>query len=484
MNRDINITRNISLLTDFYEFTMINGYLENKMENKIVYFDMFFRKIPDNGGFAIMSGLGTLIEYLKNLRFSDDDIEYLREQKIFNESFFNYLKNFELLCDMWAVKEGTPIFPGEPILIVRGPIAQVQLIETVILFTINHQSLITTKANRIVRAAKGRDVIELGARRAMGADSALLGARAAFIGGCVGTSLSEAGSKFSIPIFGTMAHSWIQLFDSEYDAFASYAKVYPNNCMLLLDTYNTLESGIKNAIKAFKKEILPRGCRPLGVRIDSGDITYLSKKIRNVLDEEGFRDCKICASNSLDEYIIRDMLIQGAEVDIFGVGEKLITAVSDPIFGGVYKLCAVEEGKKIISKIKISENVNKITTPGVKTVWRLYDNHSKKAVADVITFKDEIIDNNKSIEIFDQHCTWKRKVIKNFYVEKILKRVLKKGKVCYNVPELIDIRKECMCKVSSLWDEVKRFENPHRYYVDLSEKLWEEKNRLISKNKF
>lgn len=484
MNCDMDIARNVSLMADFYEFTMVNGYLENKIEDKIVYFDMFFRRVPDRGGFAIMSGLGTLIEYLKNLKFSEEDIEYLREQKIFSEAFFKYLKTFEFSCDMWAVEEGTPIFPGEPILVIRGPVSQVQLIETLVLFTINHQSLIATKANRMVRAAGGRDVLEFGARRAMGADSAIFGARAAFIGGCAGTSLTEAGRRFSIPVFGTMAHSWVQLFDSEYDAFKSYANAYPDKCMLVLDTYNTLESGIKNAIKVFKKEILPKGFRPLGVRIDSGDITYLSKKIRNLLDEEGFKDCKICASNSLDEYIIRDMLIQGAEIDSFGVGEKLITASSDPIFGGVYKLCAVENNGKIVSKIKISENVNKITIPGFKTVWRLYDSLSKKAMADVITFKDESINESGPIEIFDQHCTWKRKTIKNFYTEKILKRVLKTGKVCYNVPELIDVKKSCMLKVSSPWDEVKRFENPHQYYVDLSKKLWEEKNKLISKNKF
>lgn len=484
MNCNMNIARNVSLMADFYEFTMVNGYLENKIEDKIVYFDMFFRRVPDRGGFAIMSGLGTLIDYLKNLKFSQEDIEYLREQKIFGEAFFKYLKTFEFSCDMWAVEEGVPIFPGEPILVIRGPVSQVQLIETLVLFTINHQSLIATKANRMVRAAEGRDVLEFGARRAMGADSAIFGARAAFIGGCSGTSLTEAGRRFSIPVFGTMAHSWVQLFDNEYNAFKSYANAYPDKCMLILDTYNTLESGIKNAIKVFKKEIIPKGFRPFGVRIDSGDITYLSKKIRNLLDEEGFKDCKICASNSLDEYIIRDMLIQGAAIDIFGVGEKLITASSDPIFGGVYKLCAVEDKGRIVSKIKISENVSKITIPGFKTVWRLYDSLSKKSMADVITFKDENIDESEPLEIFDQHCTWKRKKIKNFYKEKILKRVLKTGKVCYNVPELIDIKKNCMLKVSSLWDEVKRFENPHQYYVDLSKELWEEKNKLISKNKF
>ena len=398
---ETDLKRNLTMLTDFYELTMVNGYFNNGFKDKVVYFDMFFRRVPDGGGFAIMAGLQQVIEYIENLHFSDEDIKYLKSKNLFTEEFLNYLKDFKFTCDVWAIPEGTPIFPCEPILTVKGPIIEAQLIETMVLLSINHQSLIATKANRIVRAANGRDIMEFGSRRAQGFDGAIYGARAAYIGGCIGTACTIAERDFNIPAIGTMAHSWVQLFDNEIDAFRTYARQYPDSCMLLVDTYNTLKSGIPNAIKVFKEEIVPRGYRPLGIRIDSGDITYLAKKARKLLDDAGFKDCKICASNSLDEHIIREMVLQDAKVDLFGVGERLVTSSSEPVFGGVYKLVAVESDGEIIPKIKLSENVSKITTPCYKNLWRLFDNETGKAIADVVTLNDEIIDSDKPYEIFD-----------------------------------------------------------------------------------
>lgn len=467
---------------DFYELTMSNGYFKNGFENTIVYFDMFFRKVPDNGGFAIMAGLEQVIEYLENLSFSEKDIEFLRSKCIFDEGFLNYLKNLKFTCDVWSVPEGTPIFPNEPIVTVKGPIIQAQLIETMVLLCINHQSLIATKANRIVRASKGRPVVEFGSRRAQGCDGAIYGARAAYVGGCVGTACTASEQHLNVPASGTMAHSWIQLFDSELEAFRAYARAYPDDCVLLVDTYNTLKSGVLNAVKIFNEEIVSKGFRPKAIRIDSGDITYLSIKARKILDESGFSDCKILASNSLDENIIKDMLDQGAMVDIFGVGESLITSASSPVFGGVYKLVAIEKGNQIIPKIKISDNVSKITTPCVKTIWRFFDNESKKAIADVVTLADEIIDCTKPYEIFDPAYTFKRKAITNFHAVKIREKIFSNGTRCYNPPSIQEIQDNCKYQVSLLWNEVKRFENPHRYYVDLSFKLWEEKQKLITKN--
>lgn len=469
---------NLTLLTDFYELTMANGYLKNGLKDKVVYFDMFFRRVPDNAGFAIMAGLEQLIDYLKNFKFNEEDIEYLRE-KGFSEEFLQYLKDFKFSCDVWAMPEGTPIFPNEPIVIVRGPVIEAQLVETIILIAINHQSLIATKANRIVRAAQGRGVMEFGSRRAQGCDGAIFGARAAYIGGCIGTSCTIAEKEFGIPAIGTMAHSWIQMFPSELEAFRAYAKTYPDNCTLLVDTYNVLKSGVPNAIKVFREEIVPRGFRPKGIRIDSGDIAYLSKKARKMLDDAGFEDCKIVASNSLDEFVIRDLLIQGAQVDIFGVGERLITSKSEPVFGGVYKLAAVEEEGGIIPKIKLSENVGKITNPGVKQVWRLFDNQCNKAIADVITMVDETIDESKPYELFDPEFTWKRKTVTNFTAKKLLTRIFDKGTCVYESPKLSDIRRYCEEQIDTLWEEVKRFENPHKYYVDLSKPLWDMKEKLL-----
>jgi len=473
--------RNLTLLVDFYELTMANGYLKNGIGNKIAYFDMFFRNVPDGGGFSIVAGLEQLIEYLKNLKFTEEDINFLEKKGLFDQEFLNYLKNFKFECDVWAIPEGTPVFPNEPLVVVKGPIIQAQFIETMILLTINHQSLIATKANRIVRAAQGRPVLEFGSRRAQGYDGAILGARAAYIGGCAATANTIAEKMFGIPAVGTMAHSWVQMFDSELDAFRAWAKIYPENCLLLVDTYNVLKSGIPNAIKVFKEELLPRGYRPKGIRIDSGDIKYLSQKARQMLDEAGFPDCQIVASNSLDEYIIRDVLSQGAKIDSFGVGERLITAKSEPVFGGVYKLVAVEENGKIIPKIKISENPEKITNPGFKQVYRLYDNVTNKAIADLITFASEEIDESKPLKIFDPVYTWKTKTLENYKARKLLIKIFDKGKCIYQSPSVHEIKKYCQRELETLWDEVLRFENPHRYYVDLSFKLWKTKQKLLRK---
>jgi nicotinate phosphoribosyltransferase len=470
---------NLTMLTDFYELTMANGYLNNGLKDKIAYFDMFFRKVPDNGGFAIMAGVEQLIQYLENLSFDQNDIEYLRDKNLFSEEFLQYLESFNFSCDVWAVPEGTPIFANEPVITVRGPVIQAQFVETMVLLTINHQSLIATKANRIVRAAQGRGVMEFGSRRAQGYDGAIYGARAAYIGGCIGTACTIADKEFGIPAMGTMAHSWIQMFPSELEAFRAYARTYPENCTLLVDTYNVLKSGVPNAIKVFNEEIVPRGFRPKGIRIDSGDVTYLSKEARRMLDKAGFPDCSIVASNSLDEYIIRDILTQGAQVDLFGVGERLITSKSEPVFGGVYKLAAVEENGQIIPKIKISENVDKITNPGFKQVWRLYDKESRKAIADLLTLNDEVIDEGKPYELFDPQHTWKRKTVTNFTAKKILTKIFDKGKCVYKSPALVDIRSYCKEQVDTLWDEVKRFENPHKYYVDLSLPLWKVRERML-----
>ncbi len=478
----MNVMENLTLFTDFYELTMAAGYFENDMQDTTAYFDMFFRKIPDKGGFAIMAGLEQVIGFLKELKFDKEDIDYLREVGEFDERFLNYLKEFKFTCDVWSVEEGTPIFPNEPILTVRGPVIEAQLIETMILLCINHQSLIATKANRIVSSAQGKAVLEFGARRAQGKDAAVLGARAAYIGGCVGTSCVYAAKKFDIPCLGTMAHSFIQMFDSEEDAFRAYARQYPNDCNLLVDTYNTLKSGVPNAIKIFNEEILPRGFRPKGIRIDSGDITYLSKKARKMLDEAGFEDCKICASNSLDEYIIRDMFLQNAKIDVFGVGENLITAASQPVFGGVYKLVAIDKDGVNIPKIKISSNVEKITVPSFKEVYRLYDNETGKAIADLITLHDEVIDENEPYELFDPNFPWKRKTVDNFKAVKIRKQIFKKGELVYDMPNIHDIAKNCKTQIDTLWEEVTRFENPHNYYVDLSNDLYEVREKLLKEN--
>ena len=475
-NKELNLT----MIMDLYELTMSNGIFTSEMRDTVTYFDMFFRRVPDDGGYAIMAGLEQLIEYMNNLRFSDDDIKYLEGLKLFSPEFIEYLRGFKFTCDVWAMPEGTVIFPHEPIVTVRGPAMQALMLETMLLLTVNHQSLIATKANRIVRAADGRPVMEFGARRAHGYGAAYYGARAAIIGGCTGTSCLLTAKDFGVPASGTMAHSWVQLFSDEYTAFKTYAEKYPDSCILLVDTYNVLKSGIPNAIKVFDDVLKPLGKRPLGIRIDSGDITYITKRARKMLDDAGYEDCKICISNSLDEYLIRDMIFQGAKVDSFGVGERLITASSEAVFGGVYKLSAVEKNGEIIPKIKISENAAKITLPGVKIPWRLYDRETGKAIADVITLGNEKIASDEPYEIFDPDHTWKRKVVTDFVAKKLQTRIFEKGKHVYTSPSVKEISKYPAEQVGSLWDEVTRFENPHTYYVDLSEDLWELRHNLLN----
>lgn len=483
MNEFLGNPRNLTMLMDYYQLTMSNGYLSHGYKDTIVYFDMFFRKIPDKGGFAIACGLEAVVEYIENLKFHEEDVEFLRDKKIFSEDFLDYLRNFKFTCDVWAVPEGTVIFPNEPIITVRGPILEAQLIETMVLLTINHQSLIATKTNRIVRAAQGRNIMEFGSRRAQGYDGAIYGARAAYIAGAIGSSNVYTDKEMGIPAIGTMAHSWVQLFGDEYEAFKAYAETYPDNCTLLVDTYSVLRSGIPNAIKVSKEVLEPLGKRLKGIRLDSGDMAYLSKECRKILDEEGLWDCKIVASNSLDEFIIKDLISQGAYIDTFGVGERLITSKSEPVFGGVYKLVAVEENGEIAPRIKLSENVEKVTNPHYKGLWRLYEGESGKAIADILTVHDENIDETKPYVLFDPVFTWKKKVVENFTVKKLQVKVFEKGKLVYNLPNIEEIKDYCREEVNSLWDELKRFEYPHKYYVDLSEKLWKIKMDLIEQYK-
>ncbi|WP_237037360.1 nicotinate phosphoribosyltransferase [Mediannikoviicoccus vaginalis] len=474
--------RNLSLLADFYEFTMANGYLKEKVHEHITYFDLYFRSVPDKGGFAIFAGLEQFVKYIENLHFEEDDIEYFKSKDIFSDEFIDYLKNFKFECDVWAMEEGTVVFPNEPLLIVRGPAIQAQMIETMALILINHQTLIATKTNRIVKSADGRAVMEFGSRRAQGADAATIGARAAYIGGVVGSANAYADKLYGVPALGTMAHSWVMMFENEYEAFRAYAETFPDDTTLLVDTYDTLKSGIPNAIKVFDEVLKPMGKRPVGIRLDSGDIAYLSKKARKMLDEAGYEDCKIVASSALDEFKIKDMLDQGAKVDSFGVGERLITSMSHPVFGGVYKLVATEEDGNISPKIKISENVEKITTPGFKQVYRFYDNDDNKAIADLVCLHEEEITDDE-IEIFHPVHTWKRKTLTNFHAKKLLVPIFENGKLVYNLPSLEDIKKNKEREVNTLWEEVQRFEFPHIYIVDLSQKLWEMKNEMINKTK-
>ncbi len=476
----IKSEENLSMLCDFYELTMGNGYYLNGFYKKWVYFDVFFRTVPDGGGYAIAAGLEQIVDYIRNLHFSEEDIAYLRSKRIFDEGFLDYLRHFKFHGDIYAVPEGTPVFPKEPLLTVRAPAIEAQLIETYVLLAINHQSLIATKANRIVRAAQGRTVLEFGSRRAQGADGAVVGARAAYIGGCAGTACTLTDELYGVPAGGTMAHSWVQMFDTEYEAFKTYCELYPNAATLLVDTYNTLKSGVPNAIRAFKEVLLPKGITNFAIRLDSGDISYLSKKARKMLDEAGLPNCKITASNSLDEYLIRDLMMQGAQVDVFGVGERLITSKSNPVFGGVYKLVAVEDDEgNITPKIKVSENTAKITNPHFKRLYRLYDKESGKALADELTLRDEVIDETKPHTIFDPVATWKTKELENFTVRELQVPIFKGGELVYQLPALEEIKAYCAQQLHTLWDEVKRFENPHTYYVDLSQRLWDCKRGLL-----
>ena len=475
---------NYTLLCDFYELTMGNGYFKTGMDKQICYFDVFFRNVPDGGGFAIAAGLEQVIDYIENLHFDEEDVEYLRSKGVFSEAFLNYLSTFRFTGDIWAVPEGTPIFPGEPILTVRAPAIEAQFIETYLLLTINHQSLIATKSNRIVRAAGGRPVSEFGSRRAQGSDGAILGALASYIAGCAGTACTLADEMYGSPAGGTMAHSWVQMFPDEYTAFKTYCELYPHSATLLVDTYDVLKSGVPNAIRAFKEVLLPQGITHCAIRLDSGDLTYLSRKARQMLDEAGLTDCKIVASNSLDEYIIRDLLLQGAKIDSFGVGERLITSKSEPVFGGVYKLAAIEdEAGAIIPKIKISENPAKITNPHFKKVYRIFENESGKAIADLICVHDEVVDQSQPLELFDPEATWKRKTVTNYTAKELLVPIFQSGKKVYHSPTIAEMRAYCAAQIDLQWDEVKRFENPHNYYVDLSQKLWDIKQALLKHNR-
>ncbi|MBR2388642.1 MAG: nicotinate phosphoribosyltransferase [Clostridia bacterium] len=476
-----DISRNLTMLCDYYELTMANGYFKTDIKDKTVYFDVFYRNNPDNGGYAIVAGLEQIVEYVLDLKFTDEDIEYLRSKKCFDEDFLEYLRTFKFNGDIWAIPEGTVVFPGEPLMTVRASAMEAQFIETYVLMMINHQSLIATKASRLTRAAKGRAISEFGSRRAHGADAAILGARAAYIGGCGATACTIVEEAYGVPATGTMAHAWVQMFDTEYEAFKTYCEIYPDNATLLVDTYNVIESGIPNAIKAFREVLVPKGIKKCGIRIDSGDVTYLTKKARKMLDDAGFDYCKIIISNSMDEYIIRELIRQGAEIDAFGVGERLITAKSDPVFGGVYKLCAIEDNDGNVNpKIKISENVGKITTPHFKKIYRLRNRENGKAEADLICVYDEVIDDTKPIEIFDPVHTWKRKVMENYTATELQVPIFEKGKLVYELPDIKAIRQHCADEIEGMWDEVRRFNNPHNYYVDLSEKLWKIKDDMIS----
>ena len=475
---------NMTMLCDFYELTMGNGYFRNGYKDRITYFDVFFRKVPDQGGFAIAAGLEQLIDYIENLHFSEEDIAYLRGRSLFCEEFLDYLRNFRFTGDIYAIPEGTPVFPREPLVVVRAPSIEAQLIETFTLLTINHQSLIATKANRICRAANGRTVLEFGSRRAQGADAAIIGARAAYIGGCAGTACTISDQIYGVPAGGTMAHAWVQMFDSEYDAFKTYCQIYPHNATLLVDTYNTLKSGVPNAIRAFNEVLRPMGISKCGIRLDSGDLAYLSQKARKMLDEAGWPECQISVSNSLDERLIQNLFLQGAQIDMFGVGERMITAKSEPVFGGVYKLTAVENDKgEIIPKIKCSENVEKITIPHFKKVYRLYNRDNGKAIADYMTVHDEVVDENEPLMLFDPYATWKTKNVCNFEARELLVPVFLNGKKVYQSPTLKDIQAYCKQQVNTLWDEIKRFDNPQTYYVDLSQKLWDIQQELLRKNR-
>ena len=481
-------TLNMTMLCDFYELTMGNGYFKAGYKDRITHFDLYFRSVPDQGGYAIAAGLEQVIDYIQDLHFDEEDIQYLRDRKMFDEEFLNYLANFKFTGDIYAIPEGTPVFPHEPILTVRAPAIQTQLLETFLLLTINHQSLIATKANRIVRAAKGRPVLEFGSRRAQGSSGAIDGARAAFIGGCKGTACTISDQLYGVPAGGTMAHAWVQMFDTQYEAFRTYCEIYPENPVLLVDTYNTLKSGIPDAIRAFNDVLKPKGITKCGIRLDSGDMAYLTKEARRMLDEAGWTECTITVSNSLDENVIQDLLLQGAQIDAFGVGERLITARSEPVFGGVYKLVAVEDDQgNVIPKIKLSENVAKITIPQFKKVFRLFDNADGMAIGDWMCTYDETVEDNLnpdgSLTIFDPDVTWKTKTISNFTAKQIQIPIFLDGKLVYQRPTLPEIQTYCKEQMDTMWDSVKRFENPHNYYVDLSQKLWDIKYELLTHHK-
>lgn len=478
---DFRDQRNLSLVMDFYELTMSQVYFEMGRKDQVVTFDMFYRRNPDNGGFAVFAGLEQLIGYIQNLAFSDEDIAYLRQQNKFSEEFLDYLRHFIFTGDIYSVKEGTPVFPNEPLIRVKAKIIEAQIIETALLLAVNHQTLIATKANRVVRAAQGRAVMEFGARRAHNFDAANHGARAAYIGGVDATATTSAGRDCHIPVTGTMAHSFVQSYDSEYEAFLAYAKIYPDSCVLLLDTYDTLRSGVPNAIKVAKEYLIPKGHRLAGVRVDSGDIAYLSKKIRKALDKAGLEDCNIVASNSFDEYIIKSLIEQGAQIDSFGVGENLICSKSTPVFGGVYKLSSVYKDGEFEPKIKISDNVEKLTNPGYKDLYRIYDKESGKAMGDLIALHKEDINEDRDVTIYHPENIWKNKTFEkgSFTLKALHEPIFKEGQLVYNCPTLEEIRAYSKEQMNTLWDEIFRFEYPQTYYVDLSKKLLDLKLSML-----
>lgn len=471
----------LTLLTDFYQLTMMNGYLDADKQDEIMIFDMYYRKNPNNGGYTIVCGINEVIDYIENLKFTDDDIAYLKKQDIFSEKFLQYLKNFKFDGEIYAVEEGTIMFPNEPIIRVKAKAMQAQFIETTILCIVNFQTLIATKASRICYSAMGDAVMEFGLRRAQGTSAGLYGAKAAIVGGCIGTSNVLAAKEFDVVALGTHAHSWVQSFDSELEAFRAYAKAYPTKTMLLLDTYNTLKSGIKNAITVFK-ELRKDGYEPVGVRLDSGDLEFLSKEVRKELDENGFENVKITASNDLDENTITSLKNQGAKIDVWGVGTKMITSFDWAALGGVYKLCGVIKDGSMIPKIKISEDVQKINNPSYKNIYRIYDKSDNKAQADLIVLDDEQIDEEKPLTIFDPVHTWKKTTFTNFYVKKLLYPLFIDGKCVREKRMVKDIRKHADMEKESLWIQYRRNENPQIYKVDLSEKLWKLKNELLEKN--
>ena len=477
--------RNLTLLTDLYELTMMNGYFDMKRDERVV-FDVFYRNNPYDGGYAIVAGLEQVIDYIKNLHFEKSDIEYLRELELFDDEFLKYLENFKFTGNIYAIKEGTVVFPMEPLLKVEAPIIEAQLVETAILNIINHQSLIATKASRVCEAAKGDVVMEFGLRRAQGPDAGIYGARAAVIGGCSSTSNVLAGQKFDIPVSGTHAHSWIMSFDNEYEAFKKYAELFPNNATLLVDTYDTLKSGVPNAIRVFK-ELKDEGRMPkkYGIRLDSGDLAYLSKKARVMLDEAGFKDATICASNDLDEYLIEDLKKQGAKINIWGVGTSLITSKNWSSFGGVYKLAAIKKGGEVIPKIKLSEDAVKVTNPGDKQVFRFYDKETGKIRGDIIGFTNEKYNEDETTTMFDPVNTWKRKELEKgtYTVRELLEPIFINGECVYKSDSVMDIRDYCSSEKSTLSEENKRFVNPHPVPVDLSYDLWNVKNKMIDEEK-
>ncbi len=477
--------RNLTMLMDYYELTMANGYFVNGFQDKIACFDMFYRRNPDNGGFVVSAGLEQLMEYIENMHFTDEDIAYLKGKGEFSEDFLAYLADFKFTGSIHAVPEGTICYPNTPIVTVTAPVIEAQLIETMLLLTVNFQSLIATKASRICRAAKdaGQVVMEFGARRAHGSDAAILGARTAYIGGADATATVIADELYGIPAIGTMAHSWIQFFDNEYEAFKAYAEVYPDNCTLLIDTYDILKSGVVNAIKVAKDVLIPMGKRLKGVRIDSGDLAYFSKKLRKILDAEGMSDCKIVVSNSIDEYLIKSLQKQGAKIDSYGVGERMITSKSDPVFGGVYKLAAVQNAKgEFVPKIKISENVEKITNPGRKKLWRIYSRETGYGLADLLTLYDEEVDVSKPYPYVDPIKPWKKMKFENVDVKELQVPIFENGKLVYDKPSLKEIKDYVSYQLDKqVWEEEQRYENPHIHYVDLSKKLYEVKESMLAK---